>query len=268
MRRLLITVAVLAGSLAPAGLVEAAPVQAAEHQACDFPVHHTVQSGESLWRVSQDFLKRFHDQCAAGDEPSNRAIDDEVAQVRRLNRDELRGQHGQVYPGQRLLLAPSVWDVPDGKPGWGSGFTYCTNELPPRHNRAPFDGMSLSVHLMDGPLTSGAHAKVVLVITNSSDRSRKFDVQLGRGLLLDRDGNAVGSVNYSDAISSSTWTVEGHSRARLTASVRAKTCGDTRFLDRRVPPGHYQLYGVFHWGMQHRSSDWASPPDGIRVVRR
>ena len=263
MRRLLIAIAVLAGTLAPTTHVEAA-----SPKACDFPAHHTVQSGESLWSIARDFLNLQHGDCDYRGVTTDRAVSNEVTQIKKLNHDELDGQHGQVAPGQRLLLAPSYWDVPDGKPGWGTGFTYCTNERPPSHNRAPYDGFSLSVHLADPPLTSGHHEKVVLVVTNHTDRDREFSVQLGRGLLLDDAGHAVGSVIYSDAIGVTTLTVEAHSRAKLAAQVRAKTCGDTRFLDRRVPPGHYDLYGVFHWGTQQRSHDWASAANTIRVVRR
>jgi hypothetical protein len=202
------------------------------------------------------------------DDPSRRAIADEVAQIKKLNRDELAGQHGQVYPGERLLLANSSWDVPDGKPGWGTGFTYCTNERPPRHSRAPYDGMSLAVHVKDGPLTSGSREKAVLVVTNRSDRERRFTLQLERALLLDRDGHAVVGVIYSDAIGVGSWKMEPHSRSRLPVGMRVKTCGDVRVLDRRVPPGHYELYGVVHWGTKHRSGDWASPANPVRVVRR
>lgn len=262
MRRLLTVLALLAGLLAPAAIVEAAP-QRATH----FPAHHTVQSGEWLWSIARHFLNRIWDEYDYRGEPSNAAIDSEVAQIRTLNRDELRGQHGQVYPGQRLLLANSVWDVPDGKAGWGTGFTWCDNELPPRHSRAPYDGMSLSVHLADPPLTSGSREKAVLRVTNHSDRTRRFSVQLERALLVDEDGRAVVGVIHTDAIGVATWSMKPGSRSRLVARMRVKTCGDVPALDRRVPPGQYRLYGVFHWSTKHRSHDWASPANTVRVVR-
>src|SRR4051812_21773343 len=120
MRRLLIAVAVLAATLTPATFVGAAP-----REKCHFPAQHTARSGESLWTIADDFLDRVHQECDTRSEPTDRAVDNEVSQIRKLNRDELAGQHGQIYAGQRLLLANSIWEVPDGKPGWGTGYTAC-----------------------------------------------------------------------------------------------------------------------------------------------
>jgi hypothetical protein len=261
MRRLLIVAAVVAGFLAPAALVEAAP-----YRAIQFPAHHTVKSGEWLWSIARQFLNRVDDEYDQPGEPSKQAIDNEVAQIRKLNRDELAGQHGQVYPGQRLLLANSVWDVPDGTPGWGAGFSWCTNGTPPVHSRAPFDDMSLSVQPRHPPLTSGTREKVMLAVTNHSDRTRRFNVQLERAVMVDRDGRGVVGVIHSDAIGVAIWKMDPHSRSYLPVQMRVKTCGDVPELDRPVSPGHYRLYGVFRWDTKHRGHTWASAANDVRVV--
>jgi hypothetical protein len=265
MRRLLTVVA--AAGLAAGTLVPAADAGPTRHRPVHFPAHHTVRDGEWLWSIARHFMNRVADDYDDVDPPTKRAIAHEVEQIRTLNRDELDGQHGQVYPGQRLLLAESSWDVPDGKAGWGTGFTWCTNERPPRHSRAPYGDMSVTVHLAHPPLTSGRTERAVIVVTNDSDRTRRFDVQRGRGLLLDDDGRAVGGVVYGDAIAVSPWTLGPHSRGRLAVRVRAKTCGDVPELDHRVAPGHYRMFGVFHWGTRdNRDGDWASPANRVRVA--
>ena len=257
-------VAMAAGALAPGGVA-----RAGGHRTVQFPAHHTVQSGEWLWSIARQFMNRAYDDRGDRHGPTQRAIAHEVDQIRVLNRDELAGQHGQVYPGQRLLLAESSWDVPDGKAGWGTGFTWCTNERPPAHSRAPYSGLSMAVRPAHPPVTSGRTEQAVLTVTNGSDHRRGFSVQLTRGLLLDHDGRAVGGVVYTDAIGVNEITIEPHSRVRLAARVRATTCGDVPALDRRVAPGHYRLYGVFRWGTQSgRDGEWASPANRIRVVRR
>jgi hypothetical protein len=267
MRRLLTVCAVV--GLAAGALVPAADAGSRGQRSVQFPAHHTVRQGEWLWSIARHFMNHVYADYRHGHDPSRRAIAHEVDQIRVLNRDELAGQHGQVYPGQRLLLANSFWDVPDGKAGWGTGFTACTNERPPRRSRAPYDGMSVTVHLAHPPLASGRTERAVLVVTNDSDQRRRMSVQLTRGLLLDHDGRAVGGVIYTDAIGVTEVTIKPHSRARLVAPVRAETCGDVPSLDRRVEPGHYRLYGVFRWGARSgRDGVWASPANRIRVVRR
>ena len=269
-RRVSIVVAVVAmaaGAVAPNALMSVAVAQAGSHRALQFPAHHTVRQGEWLWSIARHFMNRAYDQLGDRQGPTQRAIAHEVDQIRALNRDELAGQHGQVYPGQRLLLAQSSWDVPDGKAGWGTGFTWCINEQPPDRSAPPYPGLSMAVRLKNPPLTSGRTEQAVLAVTNASDHSRRFSVQLTRGLLLDHGGRAVGGVVYTDAIGVTEVTVKPHTRIRLAARVRAETCGDVPVLDRRVDAGHYRMYGVFRWGTQSgRDGEWASPANRIRVV--
>jgi hypothetical protein len=59
--------------------------------------------------LTRGFLER-----ATGHEPSNLVTSNEVRQMRRLNKDKLHGSD-RIYAGERLSLAPTYWDVPDGR---------------------------------------------------------------------------------------------------------------------------------------------------------
>lgn len=224
-----------------------------------YPAYHRVQQGESMWSIARDFLLR-----ATGHEPRNDVVSSEVRQMRRLNRDELGGSD-RIYPGQRLLLAPTTWDVPDGKDGWGTGFTWCTNDRLPAHASAPHHGLKLHVRLLKPPVDRRSEP-IRLVIRNRSDHTRRFSTQLEHGLLRPKDGSAT-AVMHTDAIGVGEWKLRPGERMHVDGWVSSFVCGDTRYLDRRLSPGVYRLYGIAVWRSTRRATDrWVSPARTVRLV--
>lgn len=249
---------IIVGALAVA-LVAPEPATFADGEAVNYPAYDGVQQGESMWSIARDFLVR-----AAGHEPSDLVTSNEVRQMRRLNRDMLHGSD-RIYPGERLLLAPSIWDVPDGEDGWGTGFTWCTNDRLPAHPSAPHKGLKLHVRLLKPPVDARSEP-VRLVIRNRSEHARRFSTQLEHGLLVPTDGSATG-VMHSDGIGVGEWKLRPGQSMHIDGRASAFVCGDTRYLDRRLPPGRYQLHGVAVWRATGRSTSWwVSSPSRVRVV--
>ena len=240
-------------------LVTPVPAAYADGEAVKYPAYHRVQQRESMWSIAHDFLVR-----AAGHEPSDLVTSNEVRQMRRLNRDKLHGSD-RIYAGERLLLAPSIWDVPDGKDGWGAGFTWCTNDRLPVRTSAPRKGLTLHVRLLKPPVDRRSEP-VRLVIRNRSEHARRFSTQLEHGLLVPTDGSATG-VMHSDDIGVGEWKLRPGESMHIDGRASAFVCGDTRYLDRQLPPGRYQLHGIAVWRATGRSTSWwVSPPRRARVV--
>lgn len=260
--------AALAAIAAVAPLLVTVPAQARPARALRFPAHHTVQDGEWLWQISRDFLTRFYAEFDYRvPAPSERAIGNEVRQIRRLNRDALRGQGDTVYPGQRLLLARTAFDVPDGKDGWGTGFTVCTGDAVPRHSRTPYDDLSVSIRLVDAPVDR-RHEHAVITLRNDGTHPRHLTTQLEHAALVSPDGRTRGAVVLSDAIGVAARTLAPQEAQHIRVSVDAFTCGDVRVLSRRLPAGRYRLVGFLHWSAgRHRDGDWVTAPRGVRVTR-
>ena len=246
-------------SLIVVSLITPAPIASAGNTAVKYPAYHRVQQGESMWSIAHDFLVR-----ATGHEPADKVTNNEVRQMRRLNRDTLHGSD-QIYPGQRLALAPSSWDVPDGKDGWGTGFTWCTNDTLPAHPSAPHRGLTLHVRLLEPPADKRSEP-VRLVIHNGSDQTRRFTTQVEHGLLL-ADVSSAGAVMHSDGIGVAQWKLAPGETQHVDGRVASFVCGDTRYLDRRLPAGRYRLYGLLHWGASDHDGEWMTPPLEVRVVR-
>jgi hypothetical protein len=263
-RYLVITSALLLSAVGlPAGVAASAPAGHVE-----FPAYHTVRSGETLSGIAYEFL---HDAYAdfpdtSDNPPTDRQVANEVRQIRVLNRDELAAQDGFIRPGDRLLLAPSYWDVPDGRRGWSTGFSWCENAKPDGRNRAPFAGLELTVRLRDAPMDHRTE-RVVLVAHNTSDRDRTFwtDSLGEHAQLVDGDGHRT-AVHQSDAISQRQWAVAAHSTQRLVVHVTVVRCGDTRFLDDRFANGRYRLVGTLDWSAGDRRGQWRAARE-VRVRR-
>jgi hypothetical protein len=242
-------------------LVAPAPIASAKSKPVKYPAYHRVQQDESMWSIARAFLVRV-----MGHEPTNLVTSNEVRQMRRLNRDTLHGSD-QIYSGQRLLLAPTSWDVPDGKVGWGTGFTWCTNEDRTIDGSAPAPGLTLRVRLVHPPVDHRSE-KVRFTIHNGSDQTRKFSTQQENGFLIRADGSPT-AVVHSDAIGVREWSIPPGETRHIDGQVWSFDCGDTRYLDRPVPPGRYDMYGATIWGGP-RGGDrgqWLSPTREVRVVR-
>lgn len=246
-------------AVALVALVAPAPVASADGRPVTYPAYHRVQHGESMWSIAHDFLVR-----ASGKEPTNLTTSHEVEQMRRLNRDKLRGSD-QIYAGERLLLAPTIWDVPDGKDGWGTGFTWCTNEARSIDGSSPYPGLTLHLRLLKPPVDRRSEP-IRFVIHNGSGRTRKFSTQQEHGELLLADGSAS-AVVHSDAIGVREWTLRPGTTRHVDGQVWSFACGDTRYLDRRLPSGHYQFYGVVWWGRPDKvAGQWLTSTRTVRVV--
>jgi hypothetical protein len=212
-----------------------------------------------MWSIARDFLVRVN-----GRTPDDFVVDNEVRQMRRLNRDTLHGSD-RIYPGQKLLLAPLSWDVPDGKDGWGTGFTSCQNEGLPPDRPAPGHGLDLRVRLLHPPVDARSEG-IRLVIRNRSNETRRISIGFENGLLVPRAGTPTAVVRDDVGATAIMKIPAGH-RRHIDARVSAFTCGDTRYLNRRLDAGHYQLYGDVGWRTPHRHGAFAPGPREVRVVR-
>ena len=246
-------------TLVTAVLVVPATASYSDGDPVKYPAYHRVQQGESMWTIARDFLER-----ATGHVPDDPVVNNEVRQMRRLNRDTLHGSD-QVYPGQRLLLAPSNWDVPDGKDGWGTGFTSCTNKSLPTRQPSQPGGLDFRVRLLHPPV-DGWSEPIRLVIENRSDRTRRIGVGFENGLLVSQDGSPTAVMRDDDGATYLAKIPPGKKR-HVDARVAAFTCGDTRFLKQRLDPGRYRLYGDVGWRTAHRHGALAPGPRVVRVVR-
>lgn len=229
-----------------------------DDQAMTYPAHHRVQQGESMWTIARDFLER-----ATGAAPTNLVVSHEVRQMRRLNRDSLHGSD-QIRPGERLLLAPTTWDVPDGKDGWGTGFTSCSDSTLSAHQSPPPRALDFRVRLLNPPVDRRSEP-IRLVIENRSDRTHRLSVGFENGLLVPEDRTPT-AVMSDDVGAVYMATIPPGKKRHVDARVVAFTCGDTRFLKRRLDPGHYQLSGDVTWRIGHRHGDFAPGPRDVRVV--
>ena len=255
MQRAFVVVSLIAVSFIAPG-----PASYADNnKAVKYPAYHRVQQGESMWSIAHDFLVR-----ATGKEPTDRVTNNEVRQMRRLNRDTLHGSD-QIHAGQRLALAPSTWDVPDGEDGWGTGFTWCTNDTLPAHSSAPHRGLTLHVKLLQPPVDKRSEP-VRLVMHNDSDHARSFTTQVEHGLLLS-PSNRASAVMHSDGIGVAEWKIPPGESRHVDGRVASFVCGDTRYLNRRLPAGRYRLHGLLHWGTSDRDGEWMTPALDVRVVR-
>jgi hypothetical protein len=266
MRRagVLLTAVVLGATALPVG---AAPRAAG---GIEYPAYHRVQPGETFRSIAEDFIHAFNRQVHVDDASSaprtERQVRNEVRQIKILNRDKLSRHPGVLWAGERLLLAPSYWDVPDGRRGWGTGYSWCANERAVGRNRAPFAGLELSVRLRDAPIDHRTE-RAVLTVRNSADRDRMFWTDsLGEfAQLVDDEGRRT-AVYHSDAIAQRGWTVAAHSTERLVVHVTVVRCGDTRFLNDRFGNGRYRLLGTLHWSAGDRRGHWRAR-DEVRVRR-
>ena len=242
------------------GVAVPASADSTDGKPVKYPAYHRVQQGESMWAIAHDFLVR-----ATGHEPLNLVTSHEVQQMRRLNRDTLHSSD-RIYAGQRLLLAPTNWDVPDGKDGWGTGFTSCANERPDMRARAPHAGLTLHTRLLKRP-ANRRYEPVRLVMHNNSDRTRRFSTQLEHGLLVPSDGSATAVVR-TDTIGVSAWKLRPGETRHVDGRVAAFVCGDTSYLDRPLGAGKYKLYGIAVWYASNRvTREWVSSARQVRVVR-
>lgn len=239
-------------------LMTPAPPSDAEQQV-SYPAYHTVAKGESLHGIANNFLRR-----ATGKSPSDRAVRNEMRQIKVLNRKTLHGSD-QVQSGQRLELAPSQGDLPDGKPGWSTGFVWCKNERAPAGHSAPAAGLTFRVHLPKPPI-SRKEQTIRLSFHNASDRTQSFETQTEHGLLVS-DSHPASAVMFSDGIRVDDWMLAPGETRRLDASVAAFVCGDTRYLNHRLPAGRYTLYGSTPWTTSKAQGRWVTEPVAVSVVR-
>ena len=111
-----------------------------------YPAYHRVQRGETLWSIARDFLAKAQDKRV-----TKVMTKHEVQQIEILNKDKVKDPD-KIYAGERLLLAPAWWDVPDGVEGWGGGFSGCTDPPIPHRGRAPFDDVTARVRPVDATI--------------------------------------------------------------------------------------------------------------------
>lgn len=232
-----------------------------------WPRFHVVKQGESLWSISQHFLTTYYEHHQVGNRPpDNAAIQDEVKQIQHLNKDELGAGADQIHPGQRLELASTQWDIPDGDAGWFRGAYGCDNEAAPAGGRAPFPGLSLTAHLKNPPADRRTDA-VVLTIRNTSNRTRKltaidptaqlFSSAYSRTALL-----TAGVLYRADL------ELDPGEVAHLNTTVSPFVCGDVPALDKRLEPGDYRMVVSLEWQTASRHGSWLGSADSVRVVAR
>jgi len=186
--------------------------------------------------------------------------------MRRLNRDTLHGSD-QVQPGQRLSLAPTQWDVPDGDRRWSDGPNYCHNQRLPEHSSAPAPGVELRVKLLNPPLDT-KFERIRLVVHNRSEHRRRFELTAGNGMLVPANSSATAVMTTGVLLGRLLDIPAGESR-HVDASVATFVCGDTQYLNHRLPDASYQLHGMADWRLKSggRLHGWVTPPRNVRVAR-
>ncbi len=113
---------------------------------------------------------------------------------------------------------------PDGKPGWGTGLTSCTDvSVPERPDTGPVaEGLTASL-AMDPSAPSGSRLHGVVTLTNSTDL--QLTVHYGSTFTrIEVDGAA----SYgTDAFGIASLVVEPHSSADVAVEGATVQCGDT-----------------------------------------
>ncbi|HEU0130841.1 MAG TPA: hypothetical protein VFQ85_07605 [Mycobacteriales bacterium] len=169
------------------------------------------------------------------------------------------------------------WDQPDGKPGWSTGFTWCSvPDSVPDEGEAPFEGLTMeltvpeSVHAGDGAsgtvtIHNGSDHYVSFVLTGDSGR---FQTVLG-----DTEHHRSG-VYGNDAIMSRVVELDAGEDTTIDVSVPTTACGDTSDDDTPLPAGTYTAGLRVHWETRtdgdpappRRSGYWGAPRTSVTLT--
>jgi hypothetical protein len=262
-RRLVVVVTAVALA-APAALLQAA-VASPSRAGVTYPAYATVRHGNTLWSIARDFLGRAQDGRVTPVMTKH-----EVQQIEVLNRDRIKDAD-RIYAGERLLLAPSSSDLPDGRDGWRLASARCRQSPFPTNTSTPGRDWTFRIRVPDPPVEARRYARsepVELLVRNGADRARGIDIQDGRAQLFDADGRPHGGIVWTDVKTASGGLIEPGQTLRMNVvSVTAYGCGDTRYLSRPLPSGRYNLYGFVHWFSSKGDGLWVSAPNKVRVVR-
>ena len=232
-----------------------------------FPRYHVVKQGETLWRISERFLTAFYEHHKVGYRPPNdAAIANEVKQIQHLNRDKLGANGDQIHPGQRLELAPTQWDIPDGDAGWFRGAWGCNNTTAPTGGHAPFSGLTLTAHLNKAPADRRIEP-VVLTIRNTSDRKRKLTVEAPTAQFFS-DAHTTTALLTPGVLLRSEVALDPGDVTHVATHASPFVCGDVPALDNRLEPGRYRMAVSLEWRTAHRHGSWVGSKDAVRVVAR
>jgi hypothetical protein len=154
--------------------------------------------------------------------------------------------------------------IPDGMPGWGTGFTWCGNATSvPSPGGAPFPGLTLNIDLPDSA-SHAADTTGAATFHNDGDRDVRFFVS-GRVIAVASDGHGhFSAVEGNDGIPSYEVVVPAGGDAMLDLSLPTHSCADTPDEEApRLPPGTYTVGLSVSWSSpQHDASPSPSSSTG------
>jgi len=232
-----------------------------------WPRYHVVKQGDTLWSISEHFLTTYYEHHKVGSHaPDDAAIANEVKQIQHVNADKLGATGDRIHPGQRLELAPTQWDIPDGDVGWYRGPYGCDNTTAPTGGHAPFSGLTLTAHLQKGPVDRRKEW-VVLTIRNDSDRTRKLTVDAPEAQLVS-GAQPRTAVLIPGLLLRSDLDLAPGDTAHVSTLVAPFVCGDVPALDDRLASGNYRMVVSLAWQTAHRHGSWVGSKDAVRVVGR
>jgi hypothetical protein len=141
------------------------------------------------------------------------------------------------------------WDEPDGKPGWSTGFTWCS-PAPDGPSRAPASGLRLTAVLDQPSFRPQDWVSGTATIHNDGDRTAHVDAYAGGGfdgVLYGAGGEPADGVYGNDGISSLDEDIPAGGTYSYPFHAATSTCGDTSAQDEQLPAGDYTVAPVLFW---------------------
>jgi hypothetical protein len=141
------------------------------------------------------------------------------------------------------------WDQPDGKPGWSTGFTWCS-PAPGGPSRAPASDLRLTVVLDQPSFRPQDWVSGTATIHNDGDRAVHVYASSGGGfdgVLYGAGGKPANGVFGNDGITHLDEDIPAGGTYSYGFDAATSTCGDTYAQDEQLPAGDYTVAPVLFW---------------------